>query len=218
MLIGCNSKKQTQDTFFEIPIIEHFPELEIKHFTYDSTHKDSTEVFRIFRIDDYVTIRNTQFNTETKEKYTRCPQRLEYSSHFLEYSGTNLEVEYELPGHYSYNNLGFTLYNKYFIGVKIDGGIEKGFFIHWVNISQTLENYKNDTNQRKQKEYFEGIPWEIGSHTDSLETNLSYNEIKNLYPEFQGSYKHIKCDSIVIIHDSTRFRSHRNPRIYYSKQ
>lgn len=218
ILASCTQKKNAKDSFFEIPIVEYYPEVFRTHVTVDSIIIDSA---RVTIQNCYVRYELNRFFTEMKVKYTRCPQHIESSMQYLEYNGTDAEVEYSLPGDYYHNNCWYPSYYKYFIGIQDKNGISKGFLIRWINMRETLEQFKADnvnvSQSNKRKEYFEEIPWEIGSHTDSIETNLSYNEVKNLYPEFQGSYKHIKCDSIVIIHDGTRF-TNRNPEIYYRKQ
>jgi len=205
---SCSNKKDTKDSYFEIPIVNYYPDLYKRN--YDNNSGKCIDSSRYIVPACYIYAIIDGYSSEKKNKYSVCEQ-------FFEFEGTSAEIEYSLPDSYHYKGKWFSKDSKYFIGIKETSGVQRGFLIHWINMKKSLEVYKKDTSQNKSndyKEYFSGIPWEIGNHTDSLETNLSYNEIKNLYPIFQGGYKHILCDSIVITHDSTRFTYH-NPKIYF---
>jgi hypothetical protein len=72
-----------------------------------------------------------------------------------------------------------------FIGIKFIDNEYKSYIIIW----------KNDPNINSgisEKEF------DISNKADSIFTNLDFVEIKKLFPEFEGAYKLLNCDTVTI--------------------
>ncbi|MEI6090266.1 MAG: hypothetical protein WCR42_07440 [bacterium] len=78
------------------------------------------------------------------------------------------------------------------IGGKFINKNLRAFFICWQNKPIRLK--------KDERNYFE---WEISEMTDSLFTNLSKEQIKELFPKFKGNYSYRKVDSIYIYYDDS---------------
>lgn len=115
-------------------------------------------------------------------KYT---QRDEYKL----FENTDAEIEYQKNFGISINRHGYTRRQNFLIGMKKRSSSDyRAFYITWTN------SYPRGRGAQ----YFQYIPWEIGEYTDSLQSNLSRQDIKRYYPSFQGWFTQVQVDSIVL--------------------
>lgn len=138
------------------------------------------------------------FGSVTHTKYTACDE-------FKVFDGTDVEIEYQKLYNVSINGHRYIRRKNYLIGIKNLSSIKhRAFYITWTNRS-SRDHQKADVPHSAYTvdttTYLHNIPWEIGKYTDSLQSSLSYKEIKRYYPLFNGYYKQVVVDSIIFSND-----------------
>lgn len=128
----------------------------------------------------YINSRRTNSSIE-ESKY-----RVSNFSHLLLDSNNDFEMEFKHDIYDGYDVKAkyrkikqISGYN-YFVG--FNKGKQNGYIIGWRN--------KGEPDKQ--------VSWEVGLHTDSLISTLSYKTIKNMFPAFKGNYTQVKVDSVVI--------------------
>ena len=158
----------------------------------------------------------TRYNATISDPQRNTLDKFMYSYNSLDhyFSTTCFEIEFV--------NSGFTLHYvlqdqppyHYIIGVKhIEDAkykrrvYEKAFLICWSNKFKEERN-RIVTGAFDKRKTTNGID----ENTDTIYTTLSFKTINNLYPEFDGVYRNLKLDSIVL-----DYQYHVNCGSFYEK-
>ncbi|MCL5990629.1 MAG: hypothetical protein M1419_00820, partial [Bacteroidetes bacterium] len=118
------------------------------------------------------------------------------SSRITHFHNFLIQIEYPLEKYARKKVVLFILKDEY------DQRIHKSAYISWSSLQSNILilHPKKGLNLifKNQGYYYPVYMWGINKTTDTIETNLSINSIKSLYPEFQGKYIFKKYSEIIV--------------------
>ncbi len=178
-----NAKPKNADTVFALMMADSINLIDLKRI--NLPHPDFTEKSNL-------NIHELIIGSEKSYFFYKHWEQI-VNNHFHNFL---IQIEYPLEKYARKKVVLFILKDEY------DQRIHKSAYISWSSLQSNILilHPKKGLNLifKNQGYYYPVYMWGINKTTDTIETNLSINSIKSLYPEFQGKYIFKKYSEIIV--------------------